>query len=60
MTPKQLLDEFGSEIKAAAFLGVNPKTVKNWVVSKKTPQIPRWSQCAIAHLTNNKLKVGSK
>ena len=57
MTPKQLLDEFGSEIKAAAFLGINPRTVKNWCGSENIPQIPYWSQCAIAHLTNNKLKV---
>jgi len=60
MTPKQLIEEFGSDVKAAAFLGINPRTVKNWTESEKTPKIPRWSQYAIAYLTNNKLKVGTK
>jgi hypothetical protein len=53
MTYEELINHFGSDIKAAAELGFSVTAVKNWANST----IPRNTQYAIQALTENKLIV---
>jgi hypothetical protein len=55
MTPKQLIDHFGSDNKAALSLGLTVQAVRIWAGKGS---IPIWSQNAIAWLTKGKLKPG--
>lgn len=52
MTPKQLIEYFGSEVKVAAAVGVSQQAVRVW---RKNESIPRITQLAIQTLTKNKL-----
>jgi predicted site-specific integrase-resolvase len=54
MTPQQVRKHYGSEIKAAAGIGVSVTTIRNWLAAGK---IPKLKQLAIQTLTNNKLKA---
>ena len=53
MTPKQLIDFYGNKTKAAAALGKSERCVVSWEKAKK---IPLWSQYAIAHISDERLK----
>lgn len=53
MTPKQLVDHFGSPTKAAAAIDVTSQTVLNWL---EKGVIPMNAQKAIAFDTRGKLK----
>jgi len=54
MTPKDLTDFFGSEIKVAAAIGVSHQAVRKWIANNS---IPRMTQLAIQTITKNKLKA---
>ena len=56
MTPNEVIEYYGSKIKAAAEIGVSEQAVKNWVAADS---IPRLTQLAIQTLTKNKLKAGN-
>ena len=57
MKPREIVAMFGSETKAAVALGVAVTTVRLWLKKKK---VPRMTQHAIAHITNDALKVDEK
>ncbi len=57
MSPAQAELHFGSKTKAAAAIGVSEQTFRNW---SDKEAIPLLAQNAIAHITNNKLKVDRK
>ena len=57
MTPKQLIAHYGNKTKAAAELGLSERCIVSWDKSKKRPQIPIWSQHAIANISGGALKV---
>lgn len=52
MKYKDLIEHYGSELKAAAELGISPTTIANW---GKADFIPRISQLAIQTLTKGYL-----
>ena len=54
MKPQDLLDHYGSQIKAAAQIGVSETTIRNWIASDKVPKL---TQLAIQALTKGKLKA---
>lgn len=56
MTHEELINHFGSEIKAAVEIGVSQMTINNW----KRNGVPRLMQLAIQALTKNKLKADSE
>lgn len=62
MTPKQVTDYFGNENKAALELGLSAQAVRLWKASSRPEKykIPRMTQHAIAHITNDALKVDEK
>lgn len=55
MTPKQVIAFFGDQKKAALELKKSVTCIRIWEAKKS---IPVWSQHAIAHITNDQLKVG--
>lgn len=52
MSPKELIEYFGSEVKVAAAVGVSQQAVRVWSSKDK---IPRLTQFAIQAITKNKL-----
>lgn len=54
MNAKEVIEYYGSEVKAAASIGVSYQSVRNWRVNGKVPRI---SQLAIQTLTKGKLKA---
>ncbi len=57
MTPTQVIRHFGDERTAAYKLGITTEAIKQW---KKKKIIPRMTQHAIAHITNDALTVDEK
>ena len=57
MKPQDLLDHYGSRIKAAAQIGVSETTIRNWIAEDR---VPRLIQIAIQALTKGKLKSGDE
>lgn len=56
MKYQDLIDYYGSEIKAAVGIGVSQATINNW----KRKDIPQFKQIAIQAITKNKLKAEPK
>jgi DNA-binding transcriptional regulator YdaS (Cro superfamily) len=54
MKYQDLINYYGSEMKAAVGIGVSQATVNNW---KRKEAIPQLKQLAIQTLTKNKLKA---
>jgi len=54
MTTHELLKYYGSELKAAAEIGVSITSIRLWV---KKDDIPYLKQLAIQTLTKNKLRA---
>jgi len=57
MKPSEVVEYYGSKIKAAAEIGVSEQAVKNWIAADS---IPRMTQLAIQTLTKNNLKADSE
>ena len=57
MKPKDLIEYYGSKIKAAAQIGVSETTIRNWIASERVPKL---IQLAIQTLTKGKLKAENK
>lgn len=53
MTYHDLIEYYGSEVKAAAGIGMSVTAVRSWV----DKPIPRITQYAIQAMTNNQLSV---
>lgn len=58
MTVDEVINFYGNETMAAAFIGVSVQTVYNWKSSDSG--IPRLTQLAIQTLTKNALKADKK
>ena len=54
MKPKELIEHYGSEVKAASDAGVSVTTIYNWL---RIGRIPRLAQLAFETLTKGKLKA---
>ena len=57
MTPKQVVEFFETQRKAAKALGVTQQAVARWVSSGEVPSIRQYQ---IEKITNGKLKVDFK
>lgn len=57
MTPQEVVQHYGTQIKAAAEIGVTEQSIKNWVKAEKMPRI---YQLAVQTLTKGKLKADDK
>ena len=53
MTPAQLIKHFGGTTITAAKLGLSARCIQLWDLEEKIPWL---MQCAIAYITNGKLK----
>ncbi|MBU0536868.1 MAG: Cro/Cl family transcriptional regulator [Gammaproteobacteria bacterium] len=56
MTPKQLIEHFGSRANAASNLGVTYEAVRQW---DEAGEIPKTRQYQIEVVTKGQLKAGS-
>lgn len=56
MTPKQLIEHFGSRANAASSLGVTYEAVRQW---DEAGEIPKTRQFQIQVITNGELTAGS-
>lgn len=54
MKPNEIINHYGSPVKAAYKIGVSLQAVHNWINNGK---VPRLSQLAIQTLTRGKLKA---
>lgn len=54
MTPQQIIEHYGSPVRAASKIGVSLPAVHTWI---KNGKVPRLSQLAIQTLTRGKLKA---
>lgn len=54
MNFNQLLNHFGTQVKAAEALGCTQPTLSNW---KKRGRIPHLQQLRIEHITGGKLRA---
>lgn len=57
MTPTQVIRHFGDRRKAALKLGITEQAIEQWKIKKA---IPRMTQHAIAHITQDQLLVDEK